>query len=85
MLLNRGDELARSRRRALHQGQDVKEIASDLKCREHGAEGAEVGRDLIEYFLWCQGPGGGVRPKLGRWATDIDGLLAGELLPKSAS
>lgn len=59
--------------RALHQGQDDQgDRPRPEGVAEHGPEGAEVGRETsFEYERVVQ-----PRPKLGRWAAELDGLLA---------
>ena len=67
------ETIARIRREHFIKGETIKEIARDLKVSRNTARKVlRSGETSFEYERLVQ-----PRPKLGRWATELDGLLAG--------
>src|SRR5258707_3040413 len=66
------ETIARIRREHFIKGKTIKEIAGDLKVSRHTVRKVlRSGETSFEYERVVQ-----PRPKLGRWAADLDGLLA---------
>src|ERR1044072_3574356 len=67
------ETIARIRREHFIKGQTIKEIARDLKVSRNTVRKVlRSGETSFEYERVVQ-----PRPKLGRWAVELDGLLAG--------
>src|SRR5208337_1601106 len=67
------DTIGRIRREHFLKGKTIKEIARDLKVSRNTARKVlRSGETSFEYERSVQ-----PRPKLGRWAAGLDGLLAG--------
>src|SRR3979411_1162507 len=68
-----GETIARIRREHFIKGKTIKEIARDLKVSRNTVRKVlRAGETSCEYERLVQ-----PRPKLGRWAAELDGLLAG--------
>src|SRR4051812_43535959 len=65
------ETIARIRREHFIKGKTIKEIARDLKVSRN-SKVLRSGETSFEYERVIQ-----PRPKLGRWAAELDGLLAG--------
>src|SRR5581483_448886 len=66
------ETIARIRREHFIKGRTIKEIARDLKVSRNTVRKVlRSGETSFEYERQVQ-----PRPKLGRWATELDGLLA---------
>ena len=67
------ETIARIRREHFIKGKTIKEIARDLKVSRNTVRKVlRSGETSFEYERVVQ-----PRPKLGRWAAELDGLLAG--------
>jgi predicted transcriptional regulator len=67
------ETIARIRREHFIKGKTIKEIARDLKVSRNTVRKVlRSGETSFEYERLVQ-----PRPKLGRWATELEGLLAG--------
>jgi predicted transcriptional regulator len=67
------ETIARIRREHFIKGKTIKEIARDLKVSRNTVRKVlRSGETSFEYERVVQ-----PRPKLGRWATELDGLLSG--------
>jgi predicted transcriptional regulator len=67
------ETIARIRREHFIKGKTIKEIARDLKVSRNTVRKVlRSGETSFEYERAVQ-----PRPKLGRWAVELDGLLAG--------
>jgi predicted transcriptional regulator len=67
------ETIARIRREHFIKGKTIKEIARDLKVSRNTVRKVlRSGETSFEYERVVQ-----PRPKLGRWAVELDGLLAG--------
>jgi transposase len=65
------ETIARIRREHFIKGKTIKEIARDLKVSRNTVRVLRSGETSFEYERLVQ-----PRPKLGRWASELDGLLA---------
>src|SRR5512140_655674 len=70
------ETIARIRRENFIKGKTIKEIARDLKVSRNTVRKVlRSGETSFEYERVVQ-----PRPKLGRWAAELDGLLAGNAI-----
>jgi orotate phosphoribosyltransferase-like protein len=76
---DRGDDCADTTRAHFNRGTTIKEIACDLKVSRNTVRKVlRSGETSFEYERVVQ-----PRPKLGRWAAELEGLLAGNAAKKS--